>query len=136
MREELKKLINSIAAQPSLSAEDTDALMSEAFTMASTPDEKAEAGAYLKAVLDKRKRPDVDVKGILGEVSELLNLSHVAKRYLGKDRTWLYQRLNGSIVNGKPAAFSQSELRILSDSLNEISHIIQQTSFKLTQSNS
>ncbi|WP_353958524.1 DUF5053 domain-containing protein, partial [Bacteroides acidifaciens] len=44
----------------------------------------------------------------------------------------LYQRLNRSVVNGKPSAFTEAELQKLSDSLNEISHIIQQTSIKLT----
>ena len=91
-----------------------------------------EAGAYLRHAISRRKRPDLDVKNILEETTEILNLSYIAKRYFSKDRTWLYQRLNRSVVNGKPSAFTEAELQKLSDSLNEISHIIQQTSIKLT----
>lgn len=132
MNPSLKNVIDKIAAAPELSPAETDKLMQEAFSLAKTPQEKQEAGAYLRMAISRRKRPDLDVKNILGETTEILNLSYIAKRYFGKDRTWLYQRLNRSVVNGKPAAFTETELQKLSDSLNEISHIIQQTSIKLT----
>lgn len=132
MNAELKALIDEMVSRPELNTEESDGLMAKAFSLAHTPEERKEAGAYLRKAISRRKRPDVDVKGILGEASEFLNLSYIAKRYFDKDRTWLYQRLNHSMVNGKPAAFSEAELRILSDSLKEISHIVQQTSFKLT----
>jgi hypothetical protein len=132
MQDELKSLLDSIASQPDLSAEATDELMSQAFAMAETPDERREAGAYLTAAINKRKRPDVDVKEMLGEVGEALNLSYIAKRYFNKDRTWLYQRLNHAIVNGRPAAFTEAELKRLSDSLDELSNKIHQISIQLT----
>lgn len=133
MKPEIKAIIDRLGAQPNLSTAETDALLSEAFALAETPDEKKDAGEYLSKVISRRKRPDVDVKALLGEASEFLNLSYIARRYFDKDRTWLYHRLNHSVVNGKPASFSEAELRILSDSLKEIGHIIQQTSFNLTQ---
>lgn len=132
MKDELKKIIDAIAAQPDLTPETTDEMMSRAFELAETKDERREAGAYLAAVINKRKRPDVDVKGILGDVTDALNLSYISKHYFGKNRTWLYQRLNQSIVNGKPAAFSQAELNRLSDSLDELSNKIHQISVQLT----
>ena len=132
MNAELKTLIDELASQTSLSNDEADLRMAKAFALVRTPEEKKEAGEYLRKAIARRKRPDVDVKSILGEVSEILNLSYIAKRYFDKDRAWLYQRLNRSMVNGKPAAFSESELRIFSDSLKEISHIIQQTSINLT----
>ncbi len=133
MKPEIKAIIDRLGAQPNLSATETDALLSEAFTLAVTPDEKKDAGEYLRKVLSRRKRPDVDVKALLGEATEFLNLSYIARRYFDKDRSWLYHRLNHAVVNGKPASFSESELKILSDSLKEIGHIIQQTSFNLSQ---
>lgn len=132
MNPTLKSVIDKIAATPGMSPLETDKLMKEAFSLAKTPQEKQEAGAYLRQAISRRKRPDLDVKNILGETTEILNLSYIAKRYFGKDRTWLYQRLNRSVVNGKPSAFTETELQKLSDSLKEISHIIQQTSIKLT----
>ena len=86
------------------------------------------SSANLAEAISKRKRPDIDVKGILGDISEALNLSYIAKRYFNKDRTWLYQRLNRTAVNGKPAAFTESELKKLSDSLAELSNKIHQIS--------
>lgn len=132
MKAELKNLIDVIAASTDLTSEATDEMMSRAFALAETQDERREAGAYLIAAINKRKRPDVDVKGILGDVADALNLSYIAKHYFDKDRTWLYQRLNQSIVNGKPAAFSQAELKRLSDSLDELSNKIHQISVQLT----
>lgn len=131
MNPSLKNVIDKIAVIPNLSATETDNLIQEAFSLAKTTQEKQEAGAYLRIAISRRKRPDIDVKNILGETTEMLNLSYIARRYFGKDRTWLYQRLNRSVVNGKPAAFTEAELQTLSDALNKISHIIQQTSTKL-----
>lgn len=131
MNPSLKNVIDKIAVMPNLSATETDKLMQEAFSLAKTTQERQEAGAYLRIAISRRKRPDIDVKNILGETTEMLNLSYIARRYFGKDRTWLYQRLNRSVVNGKPAAFTEAELQTLSDALNKISHIIQQTSTKL-----
>lgn len=132
MKAELKKAIDEIASQGSLLSEETDRLMKRVFSLADTAEEKREAGAYLRAMIGRRKRPDVDVKGILGEAADMLNLSYIAKRYFNKERSWLYQRLNQSLVNGKPAAFTESELKKLSDSLKEISDTISQISIQLT----
>ncbi|MDE6127256.1 MAG: DUF5053 domain-containing protein [Muribaculaceae bacterium] len=130
MNQELKCIIDLAVA--SATPEESDALMRRAFAIAATAEEKREAGVYLREAMGRRKRPDIDARGILGEAAEALNLSYIAKRYFNKDRTWLYQRLNRSMVNGKPAAFTENELRILSDSLRELSHIIQQISLNLT----
>ncbi|MDE5595351.1 MAG: DUF5053 domain-containing protein [Muribaculaceae bacterium] len=132
MQERLKALLDNIASQPELSSETTDEMMKQAFALAATQDERREAGAYLTCAISRRKRPDIDVKEMLGEVSEAINLSYIAKRYFNKDRTWLYQRLNHAIVNGKPAAFTEAEIKRLSDSLDELSNKIHQISVQLT----
>ncbi len=132
MLNELKSLLDAIASQPDLSAEATDEMMAQAFAMAKSPEERREAGAYLTDAINKRKRPDINVKGLLGDTVEALNLSYIAKRYFNKDRTWLYQRLNNAKVNGKPAAFSEAEIKRLSDSLDELSNKIHQISVQLT----
>lgn len=132
MNNKLKETINKIAANPDLNSATVDDLMGRAFALAETPEERKEAGRLLVKAIGNRKRPDVDVKSIMGELTETLNLSYISKRYFNKNRTWLYQRLNRSIVNGKPAAFSQAELNILSDSLKQISDNIRKISVQLT----
>lgn len=132
MNIELKRLLDEIASSTNLSKSETDILMEQAFSLPKTSEEKLEAGRYLREAINHRKRPDINVKEQLGEASQLLNLAYIAKRYFNKDRTWLYQRINQTNVNGKPAAFTEEEIKKLSDSLAEISNKIHQISIQLT----
>ena len=61
------------------------------------------------------------VRHQLGEVKEVLSLSYIAKNYFNKSRQWLNQRINGSIVNGKPAKFTSEQLRVFNNVLHDIS---------------
>ncbi|MDO4165399.1 MAG: DUF5053 domain-containing protein [Bacteroides sp.] len=89
-------------------------------------EEKKEAGRLMRELMDERrlarqaKRTDINVKERLAGIQEMVSLSYIAKHYFGKDRSWLYQRINGSIVNGKPAAFTDQELALFSDALRDI----------------
>ena len=56
----------------------------------------------------------------LGSISEVINLSSVAKYYFGKSRAWLYQRMNGNKVNGKTAFFTRAERKQLEEALHDI----------------
>jgi len=67
----------------------------------------------------------------LGEVAKVISISYVARKYFGKTRTWLYQRLNGNMVNGKPARFTPDERQKLSDALDDISRMIKETALKI-----
>ena len=70
---------------------------------------------------------EVIVKGIrcqLGEIAKILSLSYIAKNYFNKSRQWLNQRINGGIVNGKPAKFTDEQLLIFNNALRDISHKI------------
>ncbi len=67
----------------------------------------------------------------LGEVAKIISLSYVAEKYFGKTRHWLYQRLNGNLVNGKPARFTPAERRKLSEALADISRLANETSLKI-----
>lgn len=141
MTDELKAAIDAVVkAKSEMKTEagrlNVDSLMAKAFALAVTPEEKAEVGRYLTSRLaaSRRRRPDVPAKEILDNCIQAINLSYIAKRYFNKDRSWLSQRLNGSIVNGKPATFTEDELRILSESLSDIGSIISKSSL-LIQSN-
>lgn len=56
----------------------------------------------------------------MGALTEVVNLAYIARHYFGKTRQWLYQRLKGQIVNGKPAAFTEVEEATFIKALNEI----------------
>lgn len=133
MNKDLKQKIDEVVAN--MGNQDlSDKLMAEAFALALTPEDKKEAGQYLVQAMNKRKRPDVEVRNMLGEIADALSLSYLAKRYFEKDKTWLYHRLNNSYVNGKPASFSQQELIILADSLKDLSSKLSDISSNIANS--
>lgn len=49
-----------------------------------------------------------------------ISVSSLAKDYFGKSTSWFYQRLNGNIVHGKTASFTEKEIQTLNDALKEI----------------
>ncbi|WOC50671.1 DUF5053 domain-containing protein [Bergeyella porcorum] len=51
----------------------------------------------------------------------ILPLSYIAEHYFKKSRQWLYQKINGNIVNGKPAQFTDEEINTLNTALQDIS---------------
>ena len=54
------------------------------------------------------------------DILPFISLAYMAKTYFGKSRQWLYQRVNGLMVNGKPAQFTQAELDILNHALRDM----------------
>ena len=52
---------------------------------------------------------------------EIIPFSYIAKNYFKKSKAWLYQRLNGNNVNGKPVQFTTEEIQIFNTALQDIS---------------
>ena len=57
----------------------------------------------------------------LGELSDALSLSYIEKKYFGKSRGWLMQKVNGNMVNGRVATFTDEERRQFRDALQDLS---------------
>ena len=98
--------------------------------------EKAsEAGlkATVKACNDFIERAEEAIlRDKLGELPEAISFSYIARKYFGKNRHWLYQRINGNIVKGKKARLTDNELKTFLNALNDVSEMIHQTSLKLS----
>ncbi len=82
-------------------------------------DERKLAGQYLREVMAERKTaksPKVhkDIKKELEDIQEVISLSYIAKEFFGKDRTWLYKKING------PLTFTEDELKVLAMALKSI----------------
>ena len=60
------------------------------------------------------------LKEKLKDILPVISVSYLSKNYFKKTPQWFYQRLNGNTVNGKEARFTNNELKILSEALNEI----------------
>jgi hypothetical protein len=95
-------------------------------------EERKLCGQILREELKKRRmeivdRRDVDVRGEMGELMQALNMSYIAREFFHKDRSWLAQRLNGNIVNGKPSAFTGEELETFRSALVDIQNRLSET---------
>ena len=131
MKQKVKDLIDKIVDTiPDIvtpeGKEKQDRLFAEAVALTTTKEEKKEAGQYLMMAMKERRnrktyRPDIDTKEMMKELSPALSMAYIAKTYFGKDKSWLYQRLYNTDVNGKPASFTQDELKILADSIGDLS---------------
>lgn len=58
-------------------------------------------------------------------MQEVVSLSYIAKEFFGKDRTWLYKKINGAM------AFTEDELKILAIALKSIGNRFIDTSASL-----
>jgi hypothetical protein len=55
------------------------------------------------------------------DVKEIVSLSYISKKYFNKTRSWLHQKINGNIKNGKPARFTNEEIKTFNFALQDIS---------------
>jgi hypothetical protein len=61
------------------------------------------------------------VKEQLKDISEIVSLSYIAKKYFNKNRSWIHQKINGNLKNGKPAKFTSSEIETFNFAMQDIS---------------
>ena len=54
-------------------------------------------------------------------VPDAISFSYIAKKYFGKSRGWLMQKVNGNMVNGKRATFTEDERKQFRAALQDIS---------------
>lgn len=62
------------------------------------------------------------VKKRMGDIPEAISFSYIAKKYFGKSRGWLMQKVNGNFVNGKQATFTAAERKQFKDALLDLSN--------------
>lgn len=68
----------------------------------------------------KRNVEEYKIKEKMGDLADAINFAYIARKYFGKSRSWLYQRIKGNLVNGKPAKFSPQEEEKFYAALNDI----------------
>ena len=97
--------------------------------MVTTPEDEAILDEFVARQLDDIEKSisemeEAIIRYQLGEVMEIVNLSYIAKKYFGRSQSWLSQRINGCIVNGKRASFTENEIQTLKSALSDIANII------------
>ena len=73
----------------------------------------------------------VDIFIEMSEISKYVSLSAIARNYFGKSKEWLYQRINGYMVNGKRAKFTDEEKKKLAEALKDISRQLNEVSLRI-----
>lgn len=63
----------------------------------------------------------IEVRKRLEEVLPFISISKFAEVYFGKSASWLHQRINGNVVHGKPCQFTDEEIDIFNQALQDIS---------------
>ena len=87
-------------------------------------------GEEREAFVDSTREGLRAIKNELQDVKLALELGDIAKAYFGKSKNWLYQRLNGNKVNGKPAQFTEEERKRFAEALLDLSKRINETALK------
>ena len=126
IQEELKKLETMMAG--GLTAENM-AQIEQIKAMATTPEDEAAIEEFIARQLEDIEEDVAEMEEMtyrlqMGEVLEIVNLSYIAKKYFGRTQSWLSQRINGCIVNGKKATFTESEINTLNSALSDIANIL------------
>ena len=113
MTEEIRRQIEHLANRmSSVNTPDERKEMDELFAKLNatlTPEEKREGGRIMREALAAKR----------------------AARRAKRTDTWLYHRINGTLVNGKPAAFTDEELKVFSDALRDIGSKISESSLSI-----
>ncbi|WP_106831153.1 DUF5053 domain-containing protein [Parabacteroides pacaensis] len=117
--------------------------LKERFINAETEEEITAIDKEMKALADKdinafstglidcakdtnKEAAEVLIRERLKSILPFISVSALSRTYFKKSPQWFYQRLNGGIVNGKPARFNHNELKMLSDALADIGKKINQ----------
>jgi hypothetical protein len=77
------------------------------------------------------KATELAMKQKLQDIIPAVSLVYIAKTYFNKTDAWLYQRINGNTVNGKPARFTPAEIDKLKYALNDLSKKLGSVSISL-----
>ncbi len=93
--------------------------------------DKFAAGMVESAKDTAAKATELVIKQKLQDVIPAVSLVYIAKTYFNKTDAWLYQRINGNMVNGKPAKFTPAEIDKLKYALNDLSKKLESVSISL-----
>lgn len=65
------------------------------------------------------------------EVLKAIKLSYIANRFFNCSRSWICQKVNHNIKNGKPDGFNDKELQVMKQALSTIADELKELSERL-----
>lgn len=71
------------------------------------------------------------MKSLMWDIIVDISWANISKKYFGKSRSWLSQKMNGLDGNGSNTEFSEEEQQILKEALYDLSNRIKICADKL-----
>ena len=68
----------------------------------------------------------ISVMNELQRIGNVVSFASIAKDYFGKSKFWIHQRINGYLVNGKPACFTNEQIVRMAEALEDIAKQMQE----------
>ena len=68
----------------------------------------------------------ISVMNELQRIGNIVSFASIAKDYFGKSKFWIHQRINGYLVNGKPACFTNEQIVQMAEALEDIAKQMQE----------
>lgn len=119
VKDKIKALAQRNRTAKTQAEKDTIALEMKALN---DQDPQAYAEALEELIKSTAKKVDeLTMAERMGEATKMVSMAYVARVYFGKSRSWLAHKLNGNTVNGKTAAFTDSERNTLKFALTDMS---------------
>lgn len=119
VKDKIKALAQRNRTAKTQAEKDTIALEMKALN---DQDPQAYAEALEELIKSTAKKVDeLTMAERMGEATKMVSMAYVARVYFGKSRSWLAHKLNGNTVNGKTAAFTDSERNTLKFALADMS---------------
>ena len=69
----------------------------------------------------------ISVMNELQRIGNVVSFASIAKDYFGKSKFWIHQRINGYLVNGKPACFTNEQIVRMAEALEDIAKQMQES---------
>lgn len=90
-------------------------------------DESDVREAYAAFMAEGLAGIEADVKRLRQQIDgqyDLLPIAYIARKYFGKSRSWLYQRINGNSVRGKVYTLSDEQKAVFNEAVQDIAKAI------------
>ena len=109
----------------------------DTFLFEKNDDEKKYVRQYILEVFKskietlKTASEEISMLKQLNGIERFINLAKISESYFGKTKSWLYQRLHGYSMHGKPATFTTTEKETLSLALLSLSENLKTIALKI-----
>ena len=76
-------------------------------------------------------KEQITMRQRLADIQFIVNWAEMSEEYFSRTRHWIYQKMGGNIVNGKPAEFSEEEKQQLKNALYDVARRITEAADKI-----